>query len=105
MMLTRFHILVASLLAIGFISFNGYELQADPRAKILENIGGKVGIVAVLDWPGADASSVMDLLKDNQLKIYFQSDDAKQVERVRKLASDAGVLGDRASSARWAAAI
>lgn len=69
--------------------------RIEPRLQAMQSVDSKVGIVAVVDWPGADASSVLDLLQDNYWKVYFQSDDPKQTEQVRTLASTAGVLGKR----------
>ena len=106
MALSRSQILPATLLAIfaglcaGLLAYNSIapsspEPQVDPRAAILESVGGKVGVVAVIDWPGSNAASVMNLLEDNYWRIYFQSDDDQQVEQVRELASEAGMLGRR----------
>lgn len=63
--------------------------------SLVERVGSGAGIVAVVDWPGQDAASVVDLLRDNELTVYFQSDDPAQVREVRALGLVAGLLGKR----------
>ena len=61
-----------------------------PAQQIASALGGKVGIVAVVDLPGEGAASVTDLLRENQILVYFQSADPAQVAAVRKAADKAG---------------
>ena len=61
----------------------------------LEKIGVKRGVVAVLDVPGADASSVIDLTNSSELTVYFQSANDDQISAVRNAADNAGLLGRR----------
>ena len=71
-------------------------LPADtPAEQIASAVGGKVGIVAVIDLPGEGAASVIDLLQENRLIVYFQSEDPAQVASVRERAIQAGYLGQR----------
>ncbi|MBT4820227.1 MAG: PQQ-binding-like beta-propeller repeat protein, partial [Lentisphaerae bacterium] len=62
---------------------------------VTDLVGASTGIVAVVDWPGNDARAVLDLLRGNELTVYFQSDDPVQVQEVRVLGATAGLLGHR----------
>ncbi|MGE3778298.1 MAG: hypothetical protein AB7F89_14010, partial [Pirellulaceae bacterium] len=53
------------------------------------------GIVAILDLPVGGVQHVVELARNTQLTIYFQSTDAGQVEAVRQAADTAGLLGRR----------
>lgn len=87
----RFVVVLGSFLASGSAA-----LPVDtPAGQIASALGGKVGIVAVIDLPGEGPASVTDLLQDNQLVIYFQSEAASQVAAVRERAAQTGDLGRR----------
>ena len=87
--------LLASFSACNTADYNRPLPVFDQRDDLLESVGGPRGIVAVIDWPGGDAQSVLDLLEDNRWRIYFQSDDQQQVDQVRAAAATAGTLGKR----------
>ena len=60
----------------------------------VDQLGVKRGIVAIIGLDG-EADSIIKLTKSGEQTIYFQSDDAAQVDAVRKASEAAGVLGIR----------
>ncbi len=70
-------------------------VSARAAAQVLEvDPGMKQGICVVLGLPEADrAVSVIEVATGQQLKVYFQSPDAAQLEAVRQSASQEGLLG------------
>ncbi len=80
------------LLVVFFVSSAAADASVD---DILERIGLNRGVVAVLDIPGADATSVVELANSSELTLYFQSANSDQVRAVRKAADKADLLGRR----------
>jgi outer membrane protein assembly factor BamB len=77
-------------LAITFVATN--PLLADGP---LDQVKIKRGIVVLLDLPGTDATALMDSVRESELTLYFQSNDAAQINAVRTAADKAGLLGKR----------
>jgi len=63
------------------------------RNPILESIGVKRGICALLGDPTCKLA--LELARESELLIYVQLPQAKNVEKVRKVADDAGFYGTR----------
>ena len=53
------------------------------------------GIVAVVGLPTAGAEEITEWVEDNELRFYFQSDNASHVLAVRRAADQAHLLGRR----------
>ena len=89
---SRLLILTVVLAAISLAPL----LRAESSSlRLLDTVGAKAGVVAVIDAPGGETESVLDLLEDNELRVYFQSDDPGQVAAMRRAGASAGVLGKR----------
>jgi outer membrane protein assembly factor BamB len=71
------------------------RVTAQGPESVLDRIGTKRGIVALLDLPRGGAAQIVDLVKSSELTILFQSDQATQVEQMRRAAEEAGLLGTR----------
>lgn len=62
----------------------------------LKKLKSRKGLCVVLGLPGSgQASFVVELIQNSNLQIYFQSESPKEVAQVRKLADQAGLLGQR----------
>ena len=78
-----------------FVLFTATSTIAAPSVDdSLKKINTRNGIVCLLGLDG-DASFPVSLAEASKLKVYFQSDDAKQVRAVRELAEASGLLGTR----------
>jgi outer membrane protein assembly factor BamB len=60
-----------------------------------ERLIAQPGIICVLDIPGGNAQQLIDETKAGVATVYFQSDNAEQVNSVRQAAEKAGLLGTR----------
>ena len=86
----------ALVVAAVFLDCGAPNLRAEPTTHaILESIGAPRGIVAVVDLPDSKASAVIDLARENELLVHFQSDALEQVRQVRELAAAENLLGIR----------
>ena len=82
------------LLALALAGYpGGGAMRA--TAQVLEvDPGMKQGICVVLGMPAADrAASVIEIATERQMKVYFQSPDAAQLDAVRRSAAEQGLLG------------
>jgi len=77
--------------------FTATSIIAAPSVdESLKKIDTRHGIVCILGLAkDSDTSFPVSLAESSKLKIYFQSDDAKQVRAVREKAEASGLLGTR----------
>ncbi len=53
------------------------------------------GILCLIELPGDDVGFAIDLCRDNELTVFFQTSDPDRARQAREAASAAGVLGTR----------
>lgn len=80
---------VSCCLALSFVIAVG-SLNAD---ESLDRINIKRGIVVVLDLPGNDPAALIAAVSKSEITVYFQSNDAAQIQALRAAADKAGLLG------------
>ncbi|MCA9067836.1 MAG: hypothetical protein KDA84_02875 [Planctomycetaceae bacterium] len=72
------------------------DLVAGDSAKdMLSKLKLKRGIVAIVGLPKKGPDPILELARQTELTLYFQTGDLEDVERVRKAASKTGLLGTR----------
>ena len=78
---------------ISVLTAKPLVFATNQRNPILERIGVKHGICALLGDPTCKLA--LELARESELLIYVQLPQAKNVEKVRKVADDAGFYGTR----------
>ena len=53
------------------------------------------GILCLIELPDDDVGFAVDLCRDNELTVFFQTSDPDRARQAREAASEAGVLGTR----------
>jgi outer membrane protein assembly factor BamB len=86
---------IASCVILAVSTCGTAALAAAPVDEWLRGLDAGKGIVAVLDLPAGGTEALIDLTKDSELVIYFQSSDAKQATAVREAAEIVRLLGQR----------
>jgi outer membrane protein assembly factor BamB len=86
--------LLLALLTVAATSLAAEGPEAGAMATALRQMDIDRGLCAVAGLPvGATAATVVDLARESQWKIYFQSLNADEAARVREAAAAAGLLG------------
>ena len=79
---------------IAFVAMASVVMAAG-SSDGLQQLGLQRGIVAVIELPADEPSYVVDLARNSELRVYFQSARAADVRAVRTMADEAGLLGNR----------
>lgn len=88
------HRLTSFLVVLCVLCIPTVSRSAAPD-ELVEQLGVKRGIVAIVGLPDGDAAFVTQLAAAAEVSIYFQSARSAQVDAVRKAADAAGLLGTR----------
>ena len=85
--------LIASVIGLGLFS---NDVAGNEQARqALDQCPQSRGVVAVIGLPDGDPAYVRELAAARELTVYFQSDDLRQVNAVRRLVDESGLLGRR----------
>jgi outer membrane protein assembly factor BamB len=82
---------VAALLLLACTA----HVAAQTPETLLERVGTRRGIVALVDLPQGNVDNIIELAKASELTVLFQSDQKQQVDLLRRAADKAGLLGTR----------